>query len=78
MMLIQAFLHLCQCRLWPLYTIIFMVKGIEMVKYSSNNNTHNESQSRLFVSHFERTSPVNIIPHTYVLIYYYVFLMFVR
>lgn len=52
-----------------------MVKGIEMVKYSSNNNTHNESQSRLFVSHFERTSPVNIIPHTYVLIYYYVLLL---
>lgn len=44
MTVIQAFLRFCQYGMWwPLYTVLFLVNGIEMVKYSSNNNLRNDS-----------------------------------
>lgn len=69
MLLIRVFLRLCQYRHWPLYTIIFLVNGIEMIKYASNNEIRNESSARqLGSSYFERFVYNDRLPYTYVLV----------
>lgn len=62
MLLIQAFLRLCQYRQW--YTIIFIVNGIELI--TSNNEIRNETSPQLLGAHFERFLQSGRLPYMYV------------
>lgn len=64
MLLIQVLLRLCQYRQW--YTIIFIVNGIELIKYASNNEIRNETSPRLLGAHFERFLQSDRLPYMYV------------
>lgn len=67
MLLIRVFLRLCQYHQWPLFTILFIVNGIETNKYASNNEIRNESSTRqLGASYFERFVHNDRLPYTYV------------
>lgn len=82
MIIIHTLARMCRCRAWPLYTIVllFNIEWVKYaspfasaVATSSNNNSNNNdnnnnfrNDSLLFLSHFERTSPVNTMPHMYV------------
>lgn len=46
----QAFVYFCRFGIWPLCTITFIVNGIEMVKYASNN-MRNDSITTMFYGH---------------------------
>ncbi|XP_031617628.1 metabotropic glutamate receptor 8-like, partial [Contarinia nasturtii] len=72
MIIIHTLARMSCCRAWLLYIVVLlMFNRTEMVKYASppssssisiNNNSF-RNDSRLLVTHFERTAPVNTMPY---------------